>query len=294
MMALAAPAPTAPGLATGAPVHPSAIADGSQQALTHAIISVVPVANNVKKRPHWNAVGVTERAEMTRVLEGSAEIKVLKKNGSVVQVQDNARALGFVPANGSSFPAFATLDGARKTGAALAGLAKQSAAVGAWPVLASREGDRPGSAPNQNPVLVTAGAEGARVWDEGLGRMVWVRDPRVARAALERERNVSAVLRQQLQLQHAAGVAAAGAAAANTTDVFEGGVFPVLADMLSAAFNVKFHRQIAGSRALMIGLVSELCFHLNGIKMRTVQPLRAFASLLPPPPRARLPGAVGC
>ena len=135
-MALAAPAPTAPGLATGAPVHPSAIADGSQQALTHAIISVVPVANNVKKRPHWNAVGVTERAEMTRVLEGSAEIKVLKKNGSVVQVQDNARALGFVPANGSSFPAFATLDGARKTGAALAGLAKQSAAVGAWPVLA--------------------------------------------------------------------------------------------------------------------------------------------------------------
>ena len=279
MMALAAPAPTAPGLATGAPVHPSAIADGSQQALTHAIISVVPVANNVKKRPHWNAVGVTERAEMTRVLEGSAEIKVLKKNGSVVQVQDNARALGFVPANGSSFPAFATLDGARKTGAALAGLAKQSAAVGAWPVLASREGDRPGSAPNQNPVLVTAGAEGAQVWDEGLGRMVWVRDPRVARAALERERNVSAVLRQQLQ---------------NTTDVFEGGVFPVLADMLSAAFNVKFHRQIAGSRALMIGLVSELCFHLNGIKMRTVQPLRAFASLLPPPPRARLPGAVGC
>jgi len=278
-MALAAPAPTAPGLATGAPVHPSAIADGSQQALTHAIISVVPVANNVKKRPHWNAVGVTERAEMTRVLEGSAEIKVLKKNGSVVQVQDNARALGFVPANGSSFPAFATLDGARKTGAALAGLAKQSAAVGAWPVLASREGDRPGSAPNQNPVLVTAGAEGAQVWDEGLGRMVWVRDPRVARAALERERNVSAVLRQQLQ---------------NTTDVFEGGVFPVLADMLSAAFNVKFHRQIAGSRALMIGLVSELCFHLNGIKMRTVQPLRAFASLLPPPPRARLPGAVGC
>ena len=152
-----------------------------------------------RKRPSLTVLGSSAKTAGVTRLVGEADAKMLRGSAKVSDVVLNVLKLPFVPATFAGDLSGMNATHVRGVAANLFGVAKQCGGAGMYPVPASQDHDRPQSTPQQQPPLVTAGPDGARVWDATHQRMRQVRDPSVVEGELAEANSSIAALRTLLE-----------------------------------------------------------------------------------------------